>query len=224
MIKPLLGMLKHTAYLGLVSYLCLIMLTGCSTVEMHVIDPIAPFKLENPLINSMTLSATMVWKEKPNDTRREWWKWFEPEFQEDLQQALLTSGAAVNVQPAKQCQPGQTARTLCVTVKPFNHEEPFYKMVLGFIGGFFAACLLFIPVWFIAADIEDWVVAEVVLWDGDGKEIGRTEVKSEFEASIGFRKFNMDTFRHVYGLNNKELANRVVLELKRHPHWFEAAR
>jgi hypothetical protein len=214
--------LRNRGRFALVLYLIVTLLTGCSTVEMRIIDPTEPFKVETPLAKTMTLSVAMAWKEKPN---MEHWEWFEPDLLNDLRQALLISGTVPNVQTNTQCLAGQTERTLCVTAKLFNQpEKPFYSYVLGGIGAFLVACLLFIPVFFIAADLGDRVIAEILLLDKTGKEIGRTEVVSEFESSIGFRKFNLDTIRQLYALNNKELANRVVLELKRHPHWFEPAR
>jgi hypothetical protein len=226
MTKSLITKLKRASMAALVCYLSLVMLTGCSTVEMHVVDPIQPVKFETLLSRDITLSVAVDFRGKISGEGREFWKWYQPEFQNDIKQALLTSGAFMNILTSDQCQVGNTERTLCVTVKPFNQpEKPFYYWIFAGIGAFFIACLLFIPLFFMTADITDRVIAEELLLDREGKEVGRAEVASEFEASIGFRKVGgAEGFRQVYGLNNKELANRLVLELKRHPHWFEAAR
>lgn len=217
--------LVSSARLVLVLYLSLTILTGCSTVEMRVIDPIEPFKIDSPLAKSAVVWVTVDFQDKLNSAGREYWSWYQPDFLNDVRQALLTSGAFLNVRSSDQCKGNVGDYTVCVTAMPFNEKATVGSQIMGVIQVIFTVMLLFIPAFFSTADFSARVFAQVILLDQNGTQIGATEVSSRFEASIGAGKLGgHEGFRQAYSLNNKELAQRMVLELKRHPHWFESAR
>lgn len=211
---------------ALVLYLSFAMLTGCTTLELEILDPTEPVKIAMPLVNSLNLNVAMeygngsVRLENGRD-RTFIGSMFTTDFLNAMKQRLISSGATLNVQPSEKCEHESHERTLCITATIFNYKWSFFKWVKEFAVTTVYALALFVPLFFSSHEKRDWVIAETLLLDRTGKEIARFKVQSEFIATVG--RIRSSDSRTFYSENNKELANRIVLELKRHPHWFEPA-
>lgn len=61
--------------------------------------------------------------------------------------------------------------------------------------------------------------------DQSGRQVGQLQVETLVQWTIGFMKAGeLETFSMLYAVGAKDLSWRIVRELRRHPHWFEAAR
>lgn len=84
--------------------------------------------------------------------------------------------------------------------------------------------LLFIPYPFMTVSFTVSTGAEVIITDPSGIERGRTSAQTRMDAEVALRKGSKEVFNQMYTVSSDELANRILLEMKRHPHWFEAVR
>lgn len=200
------------------------MLTGCQTLELEIVDPTEPVKLAAPLIDSMTINvATERGEGGPTFFASTLYERIEPQFTPDLlntmKQHLLDSRVAVAVGRSKTCMPGMNERTLCIKGTILNSTGSFLGMLKAWGKVLVATVGFAIPLFFMTRDITDVVIAEVKLLDKVGKEVARFQVQSEFHVIAGMMR--EDAIDKPYFKNNEELANRIVRELAKHPHWFQ---
>jgi len=198
------------------------MLTGCQTFELEIVEPTEPAKLATPLINSITINvATKLGEGGPHNANmlyEEYAPQLIQQFLIAMKQRLVDSGAAVTVRFSAECKPVLHERTLCITETIFN-QTSFLNTMKLFVAITVSILGLGIPLLFVTIDYSDMVIAEAILLDKVGKQLARFQVQSEFSFTTGLSMTNPHIVSYIK--NNEELANRTVLELTRHPHWFQ---
>jgi hypothetical protein len=216
-------MLKQAGLSGLIGYLCLVMLTGCSTVGVRVEEPTEPVTFETPLIERSQLLVdvpTATFTPGPIFALYDSLKYGEA-VETTLSQTLTTSNAVRTVSAKGSIAKGDSAIRVMAS---FDGTVPTYKVVGGLTYFFFSAFLLFIPMAFYSTTNEAKFGADIIVVSPSGKENGPVKVHTEIEVDLAARKAHADVWSTVMALGVEDLSRKIVLELKRHPHWFEPAR
>lgn len=221
--KRLLSIARQTGMVVLVGYLSLAMLTGCSTFNFQVQDPTSPIQFPSALAERIVLSVAIPPDEfkddhPPGEALNDREK-FQRTLVNSLERSLVNSGAARSVLFSS----SQGAWTVSVVGKWDSRGAWHHKALLP-LKLFFIFALLFIPLLFMTASYGVRTEAEAIVTDPSGTERGRVSVQARVEAEFSTRRGSPEIFAGMYTLSSEELANRILLELKRHPHWFEVAR
>jgi hypothetical protein len=222
----MMSMVKQVGLTVLVGYLSLVMLTGCSTVHLQVQDPTSPVQFPSVLMEKVTLTVAVPPDQFKSDevesadsyslNNRER---FERSLLSSIESSLVSSGAARNVSLA----PSKGSWTMTVLAK-WDSRDAWHERIWKTFQLFFLFLFLFIPMLFITGSFTVRTGAEVIITDPSGAERVRTSVETRMDAEVAFRKGSKEVFNQMYTVSSDELANRILLEMKRHPHWFEAVR
>jgi hypothetical protein len=224
LVKQFLAKARQGSTVMLIGYLTLTMLVGCGTVRVEVEDPITPVRFPAPVMDQIVLLVAVP----PDQFMANGQEGFAPlnnpdKFQErlgnSLQHTLTTSGFAKGVLTG----PSNRSWTMSVTGK-WNSKWSWSEYTWEIVKITFTVILLFIPAFFISESFTVRTEADVILTDPSGLERGRYNVQSRLEVDIAVRNASKELFDGMFTMSSDDLANRMVLELKRHPHWFEAAR
>lgn len=215
------NLLKSVGQLALVLCLSTTLLTGCSTVGVRVEAPTEPFRLEAPLSERGQL---MIHVPEATFTPGPFYIWYDPsKYKEALETALsqtLTASNAVRAVIGKG-QPESSSTYIRVT-SSFDGRVPAYKWVGRIALGVVSAPLLFIPmIFFYSETNEASFAADVIVVDAAGKEYGPVKVHTKIEFDLASRKVGEDTWPSIMVLGLEDLSRKIVLELKRHPHWLK---
>jgi hypothetical protein len=217
--------LKCGARLVLVLYLIATLLTGCSTVGVRVEDPTEPIRLDAPLIDRSQLLVDVPVATFTPGPFYAYARYDPPKYGQSLEtalsQALTTSNAVQTVSAKESIAKGDSAIRVRAS---FDGTVPTYKWVGRIAYGVFSAFLLFIPMMFYSETNEAKLGADVVVIGQSGKEYGPVRVHTALEFDLGAAKVGADTWPTLMALGVEDLSRKIVLELKRHPHWFEVAR
>jgi hypothetical protein len=227
MTKSIISKLKQASMAALVCYLSLVMLTGCGKLGVVAIkDPAPPVSFSSPVINRITLTVAVPpdkfkasgaarLNRSLEDGREE----FQLGLASSLKNSLTTSGAAKSVST----YPASGSWALSVTGK-WDAGESWSEVTWRAIKTTFAFVLfLGIPIFFMSSSSTVKTEAEVILTDSSGVERGRSRVESTLDIEVSMIQVNTELFDEISAAISDELANRILLEMKRHPHWFEAA-
>lgn len=214
---------KQAGMAVLVGYLSLAMLTGCTTVRIAVQDPVSPVKFERPVLDNVTLKVEVSSDQYKADASVD--PVYEAAFiQEKLEKALVNTLTASGIAKQVSAQTSPGAWKLLVKGN-WDSKTPWHKSLVKAIQFAFVMLLLGIPFFFMTNSVTANSGADVILTDPSGLERGRITVASMVDADIAYGKMGtMNLMDEMIMISSEDLANRVVLELKRHLHWFEAAR
>jgi hypothetical protein len=223
MTKSLIAKLKQNSMAALICYLSLAMLTGCSTFNIQVQDPTSPIQFPSVLAERIVLSVAIPPDEfkddhPPGEALNDREK-FQRSLVNSLERSLVSSGVARRVSFSSP----EGSWTMSVVAKWDSRSAWHQKAVLP-LKLFFVIVLLFIPLLFMTASYDVRTEAEATVIDPSGTERGRVSVQARVEAEISARRGSPEIIPAMYALSSDELTNRILLELKRHPHWFEPAR
>jgi hypothetical protein len=213
-------MVKQSGLSGLIGYLCLTMLTGCSTVRMEVADPTSPVQFPSALVEKITLTVVVPPDQfKTDEDNLYELEHFQRSLAGSLERGLASSGGARSVA----LSPSQGSWTMYVVAK-WDSRSTWYEAIGKGFQLFILFFLLFIPYPFMSASFSVRTEAEVKITDPSGAERGRTSVQTRMDAEVAARKSSKEVSNAIQDVSSEELANRILLDLKRHPHWFVAAR
>lgn len=208
---------------ALIMYLIVTLLTGCSTVQVRVEDPTEPIRLESTIVDVVHLQIDVPSKAFAPGP---FYIWYDlQEYRQALESTLeqrLTSSKAVREVHTKE-QSGKSVPVVRI-IASFDGTVPWYKWVGRITIGVFSAFLLFIPMLFYSETNEARFGADVIVLSPSGKQFGPVRVQTAVEFDLALAKVGPDTWPTMMALGLEDLANKTVLELKRHPHWFEPAR
>lgn len=226
MTKSIISKLKQASMTALVCYLSLVMLTGCGRLGVVTIkDPAPPVSFSSPVMSRITLTVAVPpdkfkasgaarLNRSPEDGRAE----FQLGLTRSLENSLTTSGAAKSVST----YPASGSWALSVKGK-WDAGESWSEVTWRAIKITLAFLLLGIPIFFMSSSSTVKTEAEVILTDSSGVERGRSHVESTLDIEVGMIQADTKLFDETSSAISDELANRILLEMKRHPHWFETA-
>lgn len=214
----------RSSQMTLVGYLCLVMLTGCGTFRVEVENPVSPVQFQSPVMAQIAITVVVPPDQFKGDGSAGVNPLVNPEkFQRSLasslEQVLIVSGVARNVLTHQ-----ADGSWKMMVIGKWDGRASGAEYVWTIIKNTFVVILLFIPLFFMSESITVKTEAEVVLTDPLGVERGRFSVQSKLGLEAAFRKASMELFEGMFSVISDDLANRTVLELKRHPHWFEPVR
>ncbi len=215
--------LRHLAQVSLILCLSVMLLVGCSTVGVRFEDRTEAIRLEASLIDRLQISM-----DAPADSFMPgpFYIWYDhlkygQVFETTLSQTLIASNVARTVGGK-----GETAKggSELRVVASFDGTVPAYKWVGRIAYGVFSAFLLFIPYAFYSETNEARLMADIVVVAPSGKMNVPVRVHTELEFDLGVSTVGADTWPSMMALGMEDLSRKIVLELKRHPHWFDATR
>jgi hypothetical protein len=215
--------LRHIAQMPLMLCLSVMFLVGCSTVGVRFEDRTEAIRLEAPLIDRLQISM-----DAPADSFMPgpFYIWYDhlkygQGLETTLSETLITSNVARMVGGKKgTANDGSELRV----VASFDGTVPAYKWVGRIAYGVFSTFLLFIPYAFYSETNEARLAADIVIVAPSGKMNVPVRVHTELEFELGASKVGADTWPSMMALGMEDLSRKIVLEIKRHPHWFNAAR
>lgn len=215
---------KRSSQIALVSYLCLFMLTGCGTFRVEVENPVSPVQFQSPVMDRIAITVIVP----PDQFKANGEEGVAPlnnrdKFQHSLARSLEQNLTASGVSKGVVASPSGGSWTMSVTGK-WNSKWSWSEYTWELIKVTFSVLLLMIPFFFMTESFTARTQAGFTLTDPSGLERGRGSVQSTMDIDVAVVRSSIELLDGMFTVPSDDLANRIVLELKRHPHWFEPVR